>query len=96
MNITQQDDGKHGVFFAKDGDGNAGEMTYTWQDETVFIINRTHVEDSHKGQGIGRMLLDTAVAFAREKHLKIIPVCPYAKAVFEKDDSIGDVLFKDN
>ncbi|HFF4907178.1 TPA: GNAT family N-acetyltransferase, partial [Acinetobacter baumannii] len=47
-----------------------------------------------RGQGVGRQLLDALVAFVREKDVKVIPLCPYAKSVFDKDPSIGDVLRK--
>ncbi|SDC59939.1 hypothetical protein SAMN05421749_10837 [Acinetobacter marinus] len=98
MNIQQQDDGKHGVFQALDGDTGkenlAGEMAYTWAGEGMFIIDHTDVSEDYRGQGIGRQILDKVVAFAREKQLKIIPLCPYAKSVFDKDPSIADVLRK--
>ncbi|WP_325581409.1 hypothetical protein [Gelidibacter sp.] len=32
------------------------------------------------------------VEFTRNKDLKIIPLCPFAKANFQKDTSIQDVL----
>ncbi len=93
MQVTQHDDGKHGTFFAKNGDVQAGDMTYTWAGEKMFIIDHTGVEEAFKGQGIGRIMLDYAVGFAREKGLKIMPLCPFAKSVFDKDASIRDVLF---
>lgn len=93
MQIIQQDDGKHGAFIAKDGDVQAGDMTYTWAGESMFIIDHTGVEDAFKGQGVGRAMLNFAVSFAREKGLKIMPLCPFAKSVFDKDASIRDVLF---
>ena len=92
MNITQQDDGKHGAFLAHAEGKQAGEMTYTWAGEAMFIIYHTDVDEAFKGQGVGRRLLDAAVAFAREKNIKILPLCPYAKSVFDKDSSIHDVL----
>lgn len=92
MHITQQDDGKHGAFIAADNGTPAGEMTYTWAGDAMFIIDHTGVEEAYKGQGVGRKLLDAAVAFAREKQLKILPLCPFAKSVFDKDASIRDVL----
>ncbi len=92
MDITQQDDGKHGVFTSADNGTPAGEMTYTWAGDAMFIIDHTGVEAAYKGQGVGRKMLDAAVAFAREKQLKILPLCPYAKSVFDKDAAIRDVL----
>ena len=58
----------------------------------MFIIDHTDVSEDYRGQGIGRQILDKVVAFALEKNLKIIPLCPYAKSVFDKDPSIADVL----
>lgn len=33
-----------------------------------------------------------AVDFAREKGIKIIPLCPFAKSVFDKVKEFNDVL----
>ena len=92
MNITQQDDGKHGAFLAHSEGKQAGEMTYTWAGETMFIIDHTDVDEAFKGQFFVFLLLDAAVAFAREKNIKILPLYPYAKSEFDKDSSIHDVL----
>lgn len=34
-----------------------------------------------------------AVDFARAQQLKIMPLCPFAKSVFDKEPSLADVLF---
>lgn len=39
------------------------------------------------------MLVMSAVDFARANNIKIMPLCPFAKAQFEKDASIQDVKF---
>lgn len=66
-------------------------MTFT-KAGTTIIIDHTEVDESLRGQGIGRQLLDRIVEMVRQRNMKIIPLCPYAKSVFEKDASIGDVL----
>ncbi|HAV6222767.1 TPA: N-acetyltransferase, partial [Acinetobacter baumannii] len=65
-----------------------------WAGESMLIIDATDVNENYRGQGVGRQLLDALVAFVREKDVKVIPLCPYAKSVFDKDPSIGDVLRK--
>lgn len=50
MQISQSDDGKHGLFRLQDGDNSAGEMKYTWAGPTMFIIDSTHVDDAYRGQ----------------------------------------------
>lgn len=92
MNIKQSDNTKHGTFEIFDADVKAGEMAYTWAGDSMLIIDPTDVEDQFRGQGIGRQLLDALVAFAREREIKVIPLCPFFKSVFDKDQSIHDVL----
>lgn len=92
FSVKQQDDGKHGAFIAMSAEQQAGEMTYTWAGDKMFIIDHTDVDENFKGQGVGRIMLDQAVAFARQKGVKILPLCPYAKSVFLKDAGINDVL----
>ncbi|MBZ4192364.1 GNAT family N-acetyltransferase [Niabella beijingensis] len=93
MEIIQEDDGKKGAFKALSNETVAGEMTYVWAGDTKFIIDHTEVDPAFAGKGIGRQLLMRAVAFARDRQLKIMPLCPFARSVFEKTKEIRDVLF---
>lgn len=92
IKIERTDDGKKGEFELYESDVKAGFMTYVWTGEDKFIIDHTEVFPEFGGRGFGRKLVDAAVEFAREKGLKIIPLCPYAKGVFDKTDEIKDVL----
>ncbi|MGE8564752.1 MAG: GNAT family N-acetyltransferase, partial [Acinetobacter bohemicus] len=49
------------------------------------------VDDSLRGQGVARQLLDVLVEFAREKNLKILPTCSYVEVMFRRDESFSDV-----
>ena len=92
LEIKHKDDGKKGEFYIGDNGQHLAEMAYIWAGEKVFIIEHTDVDDTLRGQGVGNKLVERAVAMAREKNLKIIPLCPFAKSVFNKDSSIHDVL----
>jgi len=46
----------------------------------------------HKGKDIGRQLLYKIVDMARDKNMKIIPLCPFAAAMFKRSEDIKDVL----
>lgn len=92
LEMKQKDDGQHGTFYIGENEHHLAEMTYTWKDEYTFTIDHTTVDESLRGQGVANKLLAQAVAFAREKNLKIIPLCPFAKSVFDKDSSLHDVL----
>ena len=63
------------------------------REKKKFIIDHTGVEAAFGGKGFGKKLVLKAVEFAREKGLKILPLCPFAKKVFNTTDELNDVLF---
>ncbi|MFM2363114.1 MAG: hypothetical protein RLZZ316_2016 [Bacteroidota bacterium] len=74
-------------------DGNIlAEMTYTMPAETKMIIDHTEVDESLAGKSVGMQLLNTAVDYARKNNITIIPLCPFAKAMFDKKPELRDVL----
>ena len=92
LTVEQQQRPDGGAFVLLDGGKQLGEMHYKRNDAALVTIDHTLVDDSLRGQGAGRKLLDAAVAWARESKTKVIATCKYAKAQFDKDDSIRDVL----
>ena len=93
MEIIHERNEKKGAFTAQEGNVKAGEMTYSWAGTDKIIIDHTDVNPEFKGQGIGKVMGLAAVGFAREKGIKILPLCPFAKATFDKNPDIQDVLF---
>ncbi|BCL75953.1 N-acetyltransferase [Jeongeupia sp. HS-3] len=70
------------------------EMTYSPLGDDRFIIDHTGVDQAYSGQGLGYRLVDAAVAHARAKGMKILPLCPFAASVFKKKgDEYADVRF---
>ena len=92
MEIQRQEHGAKGAFFIEENGKWLAEMTYTKAGKTKIIIDHTEVDASRKGEGIGKDLVKAGVDFARQNNLKIIPLCPFAKAEFEKHAEFADVL----
>jgi uncharacterized protein len=92
VEIKQIDEGTKGYFVASDAEHEAGRMAYTYAGNSKIIIDHTEVNNSYRGQSIGKKLLMKIVEYARQNNIKIIPLCPFAKSVFEKMESIRDVL----
>ncbi len=92
MDVQFQLEDNKGMAYVGTTHAPTARMEFSRAGEHLIIISHTEVGESLRGQGVGRQLLNTIVAYAREHDVRIIPLCPYAKSVFEKDDSIGDVL----
>lgn len=92
MDIQHQSGESKGKFFLeKDGEVKA-EITYSKMGNTGMIIDHTEVSDELRGKNVGKKLVKTAIAYARNNDFKVIPLCPYAKSVIERDPSLQDVL----
>ena len=91
--IEREDNGKKGRWVIYEDENEAGEMTFTWAGESKFIIDHTGVNENYNGKGYGKQLVMEAIDYARQNNLKIIPLCPYAKKVMDKDSSTNDVRF---
>ena len=92
MKINNRQTGKQGAFYIGKGDEQLAEMTYTMSDDSVMIIDHTEVHESLRGQHVGNDRVAHAVEFAREKKIKIVPQCSFARSVFEKQKELADVL----
>ena len=92
MEIQLQEDETKGFALATENGNTAGKMTYSIASDDFIIIDHTEVEPAFKGKGVGKQLLYKIVEMARENNLKILPLCPFANALFQKTPDIKDVL----
>ncbi|MCO6162246.1 GNAT family N-acetyltransferase [Flavobacterium sp. NRK F7] len=83
---------KNGSFYIEVDGKLVAKMTFVYAGNDKIIIDHTEVNEAYNGKGFGKQMVAQAVAFAREKNLKIIPLCPFAKKVFEKTLEYQDVL----
>lgn len=70
----------------------SGEMTFSKAGETTWIFDHVEVNDDMKGTGAASALVKHGVEVARERGLKVIPLCPYAKAQFKRHPEYHVVL----
>jgi uncharacterized protein len=92
MEIKQEQTEHKGSFFIEVDGKREATMTYSMAGTDTFIIDHTEVGDVLRGKGAGLQLVMAGVEYARKNNLKIIPLCPFAKSVFEKREDIRDVL----
>ncbi len=93
MLIQQKQDGSKGSFYVEENGKVLAEMTYSMAGTTLMIIDHTEVSDELRGKNIGYELVHRGVEYARTNHIKILPLCSFAKSVFKKKGAeFADVL----
>ena len=92
LEIGHERRGDKGSFYVERDGARLAEMTYTSAGDALIIIDHTEVSDALRGRSAGRRLVEAAVAWARAEGKRILPLCPFARSVFDKDASLGDVL----
>lgn len=92
MNIQHDAGNPKGRFHITESGKKLAEMTYVWAGDTRIIIDHTEVDDSLRGKGAGKQMVSMAVEYAREKQIQILPLCPFAKSVFQRVPDFRDVL----
>jgi len=90
--VEHQEHDAKGAFYVENDGRRLAEMTYSRTNAAQVIVDHTDVDASLGGQGVGRKLLAALVQWARATGTKVVPLCPFAKAQFDKDASIRDVL----
>jgi predicted GNAT family acetyltransferase len=93
MEVKNNNDGKRGVFYIEDAGKEIGIMHYIMTNPAKMVIDHTEVDEAYEGKGLGRQLVKAGVVYARENHIKILPLCPFAKKIFEITPDFADVLF---
>ena len=93
MEIQHKDNGKEGSFYIERDGKQKAEMTYKYSGDHEITIDHTEVNDSLKGHGIGKKLIESAVDYLRQNNLKAVAECPFVKSVFEKNyDAYQDII----
>lgn len=85
---------KEGKFYIEDDGYITAEITFTKAGKDIIIIDHTFVDEKCRGKGIALKLVERVIKYAIDNDKKIVPLCPYAKSVFDKSPSLSGVLHK--
>ncbi len=93
MEIFKEETESKGRLVAKDGDAEMGEMTFSLANEgQLLIVDHTGVNEGFEGTGVGKALFEELVKTTRAEERKVMPLCPFTRAMFEKNTDKWDVL----
>ena len=66
-----------------------GFLDYTRPEVGVMLIEYVEVSPQLRGTGLGKQLVEKAVAFAKDNSLRVVPICSYARAVIQRDPAMS-------
>lgn len=88
--IILNEQGKGEVLLFSD-EKKAGLMDIQVTGDTLTVFH-TEVDAAYEGRGFAKLLLEKLVSYAREKHLKIVPLCAFVHLQFRRHpDEYKDV-----
>jgi predicted GNAT family acetyltransferase len=73
------------------GDGSFAIAEYTLPAGKIMFTH-TEVPEAHEGKGIGTKLIEFGLTAARERGLKVIPICPFFAAYMQEHSDVQDLL----
>ncbi len=89
--VIHRPSASRGEFQLEQGRRRLGYLDYSIAGD-VMRIHYVEVDPSLRGAGLGRRLIEAAVAWAREERKQIVPICGYARTVLHRVPEFADVL----
>ena len=69
-----------------------GHLEYSLPDDRTMVVLYVEVDPELRGHKLGERLVASAVDWARANGRRIVPRCPYARAVMARTPEYQDVL----
>jgi len=77
--------------FEADVDGGLARADYRMQGDVMGIVH-TEVPMAAEGRGVAGHVVRAALAYAREKGLRVAPMCSYVRAYMQRHPETHDLL----
>lgn len=93
ITVTLEDGPRHGRYVGKVAGIDAeGEITFTHRGPALISADHTGAPVALRGTGVAAAMVDFLVADARARGFRIIPICPYVRARYERHPEWRDVF----
>lgn len=95
IEITRTESWLRGRYVARvAGKDATGELTYRKLGVNAIVAEHTGVPQALRGNGIATALVERLVDDAQKDGFKIVPKCPFVKALFDKHPEWAPLLKK--
>ena len=72
-------------------DDHLAKLDYILDDSTI-VMTHVGVHPDHRGKGVAGKITHAALEYAKEKSLRVIPMCPYVAAYIRKHPQYVDLM----
>jgi len=77
------------------GGEHAGELVYRDRGGNVVAFLHTEVDPSQQQRGLGSALVAAALGDARERGVRVVPLCPFVDAYIRRHPEFADLVAVD-
>jgi uncharacterized protein len=67
-------------------------VAYERPDDRTIELHHTIVPEEERGRGVGGTVVRAAIAYARDRGLRVVPSCPFVRAWLDEHPDERDVL----
>ena len=72
-------------------DSQLSKLDYM-QDGDTIVMTHVGVHPEHRGQGVAGKLTQVALEYAKEKSLRVIPMCSYVAAYIRRNPRYAELM----
>ena len=94
IKLDLNENGQGAFYVSLDGE-QLGEMAVSIADSTLTVYH-TEVSPKAEGKGFAKKLLNAMVEHARNKKLKVLPLCPFVHAQFKRHPELYTDLWNND
>ncbi len=84
--------GANGIVYAREEE-EIGRLEFDISEDHITILH-TYTYEGFKGRGVGKQLVESAIKWAEEKRLKVLPICSFAKIHMERHPEYAKLLME--
>ncbi len=91
LEITLSEESGHGRFLARSGEQRAAVVAFSRLKPDLILLEHVQTFPGFQGQGNGERMVLHVAQWARDNQQKVMPLCPFARSVFDRTPDIQDV-----
>jgi len=76
-------------------DGQLSKLDYMINGDTI-VMTHVGVNPAHRGNGVAAKITQTALEYAKEKSLRVIPMCSYVGAYIRRNKQYMELTRRPN